>query len=222
MCGRFTLTVTASKLGEVFDVPGPDEHFPRFNIAPTQVVPVLRNDKGGRKRFFPCRWGLVPYWARDLSFGARLINARSETAEKKPAFREALARRRCLIPSDGFFEWMKTPSGRQPYYIRFQDRRVFALAGLWERWSRAPGPAVETFTILTTSPNGVVRPIHERMPVILAPETYSEWLQPQPIVKDRLERIFAPFPDDGLEAVRVSKRVNKPEYDDPQCLEGEQ
>lgn len=219
MCGRFTVTVSASVLASVFDLDLPLQFEPRYNVAPTQVVPVIRTGRSGRREWAPCRWGLIPAWAKDPAIGNRMINARSETAADKASFRRALAVRRCLIPADGFYEWAKTPGGKQPYHLRFSDRRVFSLAGLWERWDKGPDGPVDSFTILTTAPNAVAAAVHDRMPVIVAPDDRDDWLDPAPLAADRREKIFAPFPADGMKAVPVSKRVNSPANDDPECLE---
>ncbi|MEN8163871.1 MAG: SOS response-associated peptidase, partial [Acidobacteriota bacterium] len=219
MCGRFTMTVSASVLAGLFDMDEPTGHRPRFNIAPTQVVPIVRSDGDGNREWAPCRWGLIPPWAKDLKIGARMINARSETAAEKPSFKRALADRRCLVPADGFYEWAKTADGKQPFHIRFSDHRPFAFGGIWERWQQGPGEAVDSFTILTTSPNPVAAPIHDRMPVILAPEFWEEWLAASPLSPVRRETLFTPSPPDEMEAIPVSKRVNSPSNDDPDCLE---
>lgn len=213
------MTVSASVLASLFDVDEPQNYRPRFNIAPTQVVPVVRSGPDGHREWAPCRWGLIPSWANDLKIGARMINARSETAAEKPSFRKALSTRRCLIPADGFFEWAKTPEGKQPFHIRFSDRRPFAFGGLWERWQQGPGDTIDSFTILTTSPNAVTAPIHNRMPVILAPEAWDEWLEDEPLMVERREILFNPFSPEDMEAVAVSKRVNSPANDDVGCLE---
>jgi len=166
MCGRFTLTLSLERLRAFFKVPRVPRVVPRFNIAPTQLTPVVRLAR--REREMPLlRWGLVPLWAKDPSIGSRLINARSETVREKPSFARAFLKRRCLVPADGFYEWRKEPRGTRPFLIRFRDRRTFAFAGLWERWEGGEEP-LETFTILTTRANSLVAPIHPRMPVILA------------------------------------------------------
>ena len=213
------MTVSASVLAGLFDMDAPPDYRPRFNITPTQVIPVVRADIHGIREWAPCRWGLIPSWAKDLKIGARMINARSETAAEKPSFKNALAHRRCLVPADGFFEWAKTSDGKQPYHIRFSDRRAFAFGGLWERWSQSPGEIVESFTILTTSPNPVTAPIHDRMPVILGPDSWEEWLGASPLPRGRQEVLFGPYSSDEMEAIGVSKRVNSPANDDGRCLE---
>jgi len=219
MCGRFTLAVSASVLAKVFDLDSPLHHSPRFNIAPTQDVPIVRAGAEGDREWAFCRWGLIPSWATEPGVGARMINARSESAAEKPSFRKAFASSRCLVPSDGFFEWVTTPSGKQPYHIRFSDRRAFAFAGLWERWGRGPDNTIDSFTILTTAPNTVAATIHHRMPVILAPESWEEWLKNTGLAPERRNFLTRPFPSAGMEAIPVSTRVNSPVKDDVGCLE---
>ncbi len=213
------MTVSASVLADLFNMDEPPTHRPRFNIAPTQVVPIVRTGNDDRREWAPCRWGLVPSWSKDLKIGARMINARSETAAEKPSFRKALAARRCLVPADGFFEWAKTSDGKQPFHIRFSDRRPFAFAGLWERWHQSSEESIDSFTILTTSPNSVTAPIHDRMPVILAPGTWKEWLAAAPLSPSRCEILFTPHSAKNMEAIPISKRVSSPANDDPGCLE---
>jgi putative SOS response-associated peptidase YedK len=159
----------------------------------------------------------VPSWAKELAIGARMINARAETAAEKPSFRSALKARRCLVPASGFFEWAKTGTAKQPHFIRFTDARVFAFAGLWERWSGA-SPPLESCTILTTAPNELVAQLHDRMPVILPPEHHEEWLRPGPLAPERLGGLLVPHSAAGMEAYPVSGRVNRPGNDDPSCI----
>lgn len=218
MCGRFTLTVSASVLAGIFEMDPPPGFTARFNIAPTQTHPVVSAGEEVTRQWRQCRWGLVPAWAKDPGIGARMINARAETATEKPSFRQAVRTRRCLVPADGFFEWSKTPGGKQPHHIRFTDRRVFAFGGLWERWDRGPEPPIESFTILTTTPNSLVRTIHDRMPVIIPPDSWDEWLEPAPLAPDRRDRLTAPYDPSAMESVQVCKRVNTPSNDDPECL----
>jgi putative SOS response-associated peptidase YedK len=218
MCGRFALIVDASVLADVFDVDPPQDLKPRFNIAPTQEVPVIRGDAHGARECAMLRWGLIPSWSKDEKIGARMINARSETAAEKPSFRSAIKTRRCLVPASGFYEWIKGPDGKQPHFIHFTDGRIFAFAGLWERWSKGDGGPLETFTILTTSPNELISGLHDRMPVILPREVYAEWLVSDPLPPDRLQRLTAAHPDDAMEAYPVSTHVNRPANDDPECI----
>ncbi|RME40343.1 MAG: SOS response-associated peptidase [Planctomycetota bacterium] len=226
MCGRFTLTADADELAEEFDLIAGASLPPRYNIAPTQPVPIVRvlGDRDVR-RLDPLRWGLVPPWAKDPSIGNRMINARSEEAAAKPSFRTPLRRQRCLVPCTGFYEWKRPASDprgnktRQPYYIRRRDERVFALAGLWERWQGSDGTVVESFTILTTEANELVRPLHDRMPVIVAPKHYALWLDPGMQDVDRLVPLLRPHPAEGFLAFEVDCYVNSPAHDDPRCIQ---
>ena len=168
-------------------------------------------------------WGLIPSWAKDPSIGARLINARAETAHEKPSFRAAFRRRRCLIPSDGFYEWQRTASGKQPYYIIMQDGGPFAFAGLWEQWEGADGSVVESCTILTTVPNEVVEPLHNRMPVIVAPEDYDEWLGTgrDATIREQsaLRHLLKPYEAEAMRAYAVSTYVSSPFNEGAGCME---
>lgn len=230
MCGRYTITAPLDELVEVFDVgpvdleglrhPDPDRPgLPRFNVAPTQHAPVVVGDATRGRRLGAMRWGLVPHWADDPSRGSRMINARSETARTTPAFRDAFANRRCLIPSDGFYEWMKPAEGpRRPFWIHRRDRRLFAFAGLWERWTPADGEPLLTFTILTARAGPEVRDIHDRMPVILPRDAWDAWGHAGTPV-DEVERLLHLPADARLEATEVSTHVNAPRNDDPRCIE---
>ena len=213
------MTVDASVLAELFDLEPLTELQPRFNIAPTQRVAIVRSSRNAPREWASVSWGLIPSWAKDAKIGSRLINARAETAADKPSFRSAFKHRRCLIPADGFYEWLKTPFGKVPHHVRFSDRRPFAFAGLWERWSPPDGEAVETCTILTTAPNEVLAPLHDRMPVIVSPARYADWLTAGALGPDTAEALLLPHPGDGMEAVAVGTVVNSPKNDGPQCLE---
>jgi putative SOS response-associated peptidase YedK len=221
MCGRFTLATPNDQLIPLFDL---DEVTtpplaPRYNIAPTQDVAVVRLPPGGGKRQLELlRWGLIPSWAKDADIGNRLINARSETVGEKPAFRQCFRQRRCLIPADGFYEWAKIGSGKQPYLFRLRAADPFALAGLWDAWHVPGGESVQTCTILTTDANDVVRPVHPRMPVILAREAYDLWLDPAIDRAEILAPLFRPFDPGLLVGFRVSSRVNSPAIDDADCV----
>jgi putative SOS response-associated peptidase YedK len=221
MCGRFTLTVTPETLAHLFRLLEAALPRPRYNIAPTQAVAVVRQapDQPGRVLDF-MRWGLIPPWAEDARIGNRLINARSETVAEKPAFRSAFRRKRCLIPADSFFEWKKE-NGKQPYCIRLKDGAPFAFAGLWESWKNPEGQIVESCTLLTTTANEVVRPIHERMPVILEPAVYDTWLDPAVQKPEELKPLLGPFAAKDMMAFPVGRWVNDPKHDDPKCLEPE-
>lgn len=222
MCGRYTLSVPLSNLVDSFDVLPPEfDYPPRYNIAPTQDAPVIAQDEAGR-RMGLLRWGLVPSWAKDLSIGSRMINARSETVAEKPAFRRAFRRRRCLVPADGFFEWKKGDGGEErkspkvPFWIHRGDGSPFAMAGLWEKWSPEGEAPVYTFTILTTEAAPEVMNFHQRMPVILPRQLHDSWLAADSSTEDLLG-LLQPF-GDGLQAHAVSPLVNSPRNDVPECI----
>jgi putative SOS response-associated peptidase YedK len=221
MCGRYILTRDARELGRVFGAAVQPALKPRYNIAPSQPVPAVRVDRDtGRRTVDLLRWGLVPRWADDSSIGYRMINARAETAATKPAYRSAMKYRRCLVPADAFYEWQKTPSGRkQPYAIQMADGAPFAFAGLWEHWQDAHGNELETCTILTTDANALLAKLHDRMPVILAPEQYDAWLDPANQDAKSLTPMLKPYPAELMIDYPVSTRVNSPKYDDAKCIE---
>lgn len=218
MCGRFTLTQSTSVVAERFGAQWVLFEFPpRYNVAPSQPVAVIVQN-GGRK-LDAYRWGLIPFWARDPEIGNRLINARVETLSEKPAFKHSLVRRRCLIPADGFYEWRKDGNRRTPIYIRRRGGELFAFAGLWDEWQSPDGSPVRTCTIITTEPNALIAPIHNRMPAILRPEQEAIWLDPA--IKDpaRILSLLAPYPAEELEAYPVSTHVNNPSHDDALCIQ---
>jgi putative SOS response-associated peptidase YedK len=215
VCGRFTLTASGEELAEAFGLDDAPELAPRYNIAPTQSVAVVRAGAPGSGRTLSLlRWGLLPRATAEPK--RPLINARSETVSSVPSFREAFARRRCLIPASGFFEWAGAGKKRQPWYFRMASGRAFALAGLWE----PPFDPVEapTATILTTEPNEITRPVHDRMPVILAPGDYARWLDPQAGGLGALRPLLLPFPAQDMIAYPVEVVVNDPRHDDPSCI----
>jgi len=220
MCGRFALDIPLSALANYFHVDDIVDFGPRFNIAPTQIVPaVLQDSDTGRRVLKMFGWGLVPSWAKDASIGSRLINARSETAAEKPAFRSAFRNRRCLIPTTGFYEWKRSGSAKQPYFIHLRDGGLFAFAGLWDRWKGEEDRETrETCTILTCQPNELMSSIHNRMPVILDPVDYSLWLDPGVTDKNALRPFLKPYPSERMVAYPVSTYVNKPGHDDPACI----
>lgn len=218
MCGRFTLASPGEIVAEMFELTEPPAIQPRYNIAPTQPAPVVRFDAAaGARRFDLLHWGLIPAWAKEPSIGNRMINARSETAAQKPSFRTAMKRRRCLIVADGFYEWQKVRGGKQPWCIRSADGRPFAMAGLWEHFSGADGTDIESCTILTTTPNDVLKPIHDRMPVILGEADYTAWLDPAIDSVEPVAPLLRPCSSEALTAYRVSTHVNRPANDDPKC-----
>jgi len=218
MCGRYSLSAPGDIIAEIFELVHAPDLRPRWNIAPTQQAAVIRQGDDGR-RLDLLKWGLVPFWAKDAAIGNRMINARSETVAEKASFKHALKRRRCIVPADGFYEWQKTPEGKVPTRIQRRDGRPLGFAGLWEVWKRGPGEPLETFTILTTAPNHVLRPIHDRMPVILPPEAISLWLDPGEMRVERLEPLFEAGSGEDLETYPVSRRVNSPANDDAACVE---
>jgi putative SOS response-associated peptidase YedK len=216
MCGRFTLTLDPVMLRQAFDLGEmPPEWIPRYNIAPSQPVAVVADAQTRNVDFI--RWGLVPSWAKDISIGNRLINARAETLAEKPSFRSALARRRCLILADGFFEWKKTKDGPSiPYYIQMEDKSPFAFAGLWEVWHASEGDVLKSCTIITCPANTRVAPIHDRMPVIFTPRDAWGWLDERPIPE--LSSMLRPYNAEEMIAYPVSRMVNDPKRDEPAII----
>lgn len=220
MCGRFSQAQIAALDREIFKLLSAPAFEPRYNLAPTDDAAVVRASRSRGRELVPLRWGLIPSWAKDPAIGNRMINARAETLAEKPAFRDAYRMRRCLVPADGFYEWQKVPSGKQPYYVRVDGGRIFAFAGLWERWrDRATGDERETFTIITTEPNELLAPIHNRMPVIVGPDDYDRWLDPENEGASDLADILAPFPPERMSAYPVSRYVSKPGNEGPECVE---
>jgi putative SOS response-associated peptidase YedK len=219
MCGRYRLSRRKQLVEEYFDTASDEpEWTPRYNIAPTQPVPVIRqNPKEPRRELSLMRWGLIPSWAKDPFGSAKMINARSETAGIKPAFRDALKSRRCLIPADGFYEWKRTGKPKQPYCFEVNDGELFAFAGIWERWKDPNGKAVETCSILTTTPNAVTSPVHDRMPVILDPDAYDLWLDPGMRDVQAASDLLRPVDARLMRCYPVSTRINHVANDDEEC-----
>jgi putative SOS response-associated peptidase YedK len=218
MCGRFTLKTRPEVLAEHFELPEVPGVKPRYNIAPTQPVAVVRTGFEGGRELSPLRWGLIPSWADDPSIGNRMINAQAETAAEKPAYRSAFRLRRCLVLADGFYEWAKANGAKQPHYFQLKDGSPFAFAGLWERWAKGEEP-IESCTLLTTEANEAVGPVHQRMPVILEPKEYGRWLDPQRRRPEDVSAILRPFPAERMVAYPVGRWVNDPRHDDPRCVE---
>lgn len=215
MCGRFTLTKTPEQVAKAFNLSEVPSFPPRYNIAPSQPVGVIIQDRdSGKHEFRLMIWGLIPSWVKDPSTFANLINARSETITEKPSFRVAYKYRRCLIPADGFYEWQKTRAAKQPFHFTLAGNSLFAFAGIWESWND-----IETFTILTTTANTLLATIHERMPVILQPKDYERWLDPNIQDARQLSDLLKPFPDEPMQATPVSTRVNSATLDDIRCIE---
>jgi len=219
MCGRFTLFEADKILSKEFGVSGVLPLSPRYNIAPSQPIAAVRTPHTGAGRELALlRWGLIPSWSKDPAIGNRLINARAETVQEKPSFRNAFRRHRCLIPTNGFYEWQRQERGKQPYFVRMRDERIFAFAGLWDRWESPDDGVIETCAILTTAANAVLAPIHGRMPVILPQAEYARWLDPALKDPDSLSPLLVPFPPEEMLAIPVSPRVNAPSTDDEKCI----
>lgn len=217
MCGRFAQRSPSKKIAEKFKVEEVPPLVERYNVAPAQQVLGIRESSGAREAAF-FKWGLVPGWAKDAAIGNKLINARSETVTEKPSFRGAFARRRFLVPSDGFFEWSRRGDRKRPFYFHMRDGEPFAIAGLWERWE-GEGEPLETCTLLTTEANELLAPHHDRMPVILRPEDYEAWLDADLQRPELLTPLLRPYPYEGMAAYAVSMRVNSPSNDGPSCVE---
>jgi len=219
MCGRYRLSRRKQLVEEYFDaLPGEDEWTPRYNIAPTQPVAVIRqNPKEPCRELSLIRWGLIPWWAKDISGAAQMINARSETAATKPAFRDALQFRRCLIPADGFYEWHGTGKTKQPYCFEINDGELFAFAGIWERWKDPGGKVLETCSIMTTAANAVIAAVHNRMPVILDPDSYDLWLDPGMKDSTAASEMLKPYCAHRMRGYPVSTRINRVANDDAEC-----
>ena len=217
MCGRYELHTHPAALALAFGLAHPPAISPRYNIAPMQEVPVVRLARTGERELAQVRWGLVPRWAKDPSIGARMINARAETLAEKPAFRTSLRRHRCLMPADGFYEWKAVPgAGKQPYHIGMKDGALFALAGLTERWLSPEGETLDTCTIVTTQANALLDPLHDRMPLIIAPADYERWLD---VRNDDVAGLLVPYPSDAMAYYPISTRVNAVRNDDAQVIE---
>jgi len=223
MCGRARLSSDVSEIKIAFGIP-PERPTPNiapsWNVAPTDPLPVVRYDAKDRQRSLDVmRWGLVPFWAKDIKVGFANINAKAEGIETKPAFREAFRQRRCLLPVDNFYEWAKTPSGKQPYAIALKGDGLMALAGLWETWRSPAGERVRSFAIITTEPNEVCARLHNRMPVVLQPEAWPVWLGEEPADLTQLKALLAPYPTDQMTAWPVSARVGSVKNNDPGLIE---
>jgi putative SOS response-associated peptidase YedK len=213
MCGRYSMTTAPEALRHLFRFVEQPHYPPRYNIAPSQPIAVVLLAEGGR-HFALMRWGLLPSWVKDPADISLLFNARGETAAEKPAFRAAMKRRRCLIPADGFYEWQREGTRKRPFFIRQRSREPFAFAGLWETWAGPNGEELDTAAIVTTDANATLRPIHHRMPVILPPDTFDLWLDPNADAK-LVQSLIVPAPDDLLEAYGISTAVNRAANDGP-------
>jgi len=225
MCGRFSITKTPEAMKALFEFENLPNLAARYNVAPTQAVAAVRLNEAGARGLAEMRWGLIPHWAKDGTMAAKMINARAETIAEKPAFRDAFAKRRCLIPCDGFYEWRMEEGKKQPFRIGMKGGALFAFAGLYERWEAtedaanwSKGEAVETLTIITTDANEKLHPIHHRMPVILPPEAYRSWLNPAND-RDALMPLLKPYPAEPIAFYRVGTAVNNVRNDGPEVIE---
>lgn len=220
MCVRFTQRKSPKTIAKAFKLDDLPLFDPRYNVAPSQpIAAVIRTAESKGRQFRTLKWGLIPHWAKDPAIGNRMINARSETAATKPSFRSAFKHRRCLVIADGFYEWQQQEKGKQPFFIRMNDERPFAFAGLWEHWQEPEGTEIESCAILTTQANRLMEPIHDRMPVILPPEDYDEWLDPAVQKADDVSPLLKPYQQEDLITYPVSTYVNRPDHDSPTCVE---
>jgi len=219
MCGRFTLRTPTKAIVEAFGLADAPDLQPRYNIAPTQQVAAIRLDPNtGTRQLSLLRWGLVPFWADDPKIGYRMINARAESVAIKSAFRQAFKKSRCLVVADGFYEWKKTGATKQPYFVRLKDNEPFAFAGLSEHWHRGD-QVIDSCSIITTEPNELMEGIHDRMPVILSPDDYDLWLEPDFHGQGKLLEMLRPYPAEEMEAYPISTVVNNPKNENSKCIE---
>jgi putative SOS response-associated peptidase YedK len=220
MCGRYTLKAPVKSLVDLFQLAQAPELPFRYNISPTQQVPAVRVSADRKSRELGMfRWGLIPSWAKDAKIGNQLINARSETVAEKPAFRSAFRKRRCLMPADGFYEWKKEGTKKQPFYIHLKNGSPFAFAALWEDWPNEEGKHIQSCTILTTEADKTMKTMHERMPIILPPENYEKWLDPEFQDPKGIGLLLQPLAGKELAMYPVSPLVNNPRNEKPQCIE---
>jgi len=222
MCGRFTFTLVEAEAKKRFKIQTIlADHQPRYNIAPTQNIPVVVSDQDGNRVLEEMRWGLIPFWAKDAKIGNRMINARSETVAEKRSFKRLLTGRRCLVPADGFYEWKKEGKNKIPLRVTLKDNQAFAFAGLWDSWKNPQGQTVNSCTILTCQPNSFIKKIHHRMPVILSTKAEKLWLDSSVIDQAKLTKVLVPCPANDLKAYSVSTLVNSPRYDGPECVKAQ-
>lgn len=218
MCGRFVLEHSPEQLMKAYRLSSVPELSPRYNIAPSQQIAVVRQQNGGDRDLTSLQWGLIPSWSKDSAIGYKMINARSETVHEKPSFKQAFHARRCIIPVSGFYEWEKRGKEKIPHYIHLRDGDIMSLAGLWERWTSPEGKGLETCTILTMAANSLVKKLHDRMPVILHRAEFEVWLDRDIDDVNRLTELFHPYPSDQLEMYVVASDVNSPTNDSPGCI----
>jgi len=218
MCGRFVLENSPEQLMKVYKLSSLPDLSPRYNVAPSQQIAVVRQQNGGDRELVMMQWGLIPSWAKDPAIGYKMINARSETAHEKPPFKQALRSRRCIVPVSGFYEWEKKGKEKIPHYIHLRDGDIMSLAGIWETWKSPEGERLETCTILTTVANSLLKPLHDRMPVVLHNEEFNLWFNRDVDDINLLVELFHSYPSDRLEEYIVSKGVNSPSNDSPECI----
>jgi putative SOS response-associated peptidase YedK len=216
MCGRFVIELSPDLLSKVFGVTAPPDFPARYNIAPTQHIPVIRQAQDGTRQLDILRWGLVPSWSKELSTG--MINARSETVNEKPSFRNAFRHRRCIIPASGFYEWQKVGNRKIPYYVFMKSHEPMPFAGIWEAWKSPEGQSVETCAILTAGANATVAKLHDRMPVILKAESFNTWLDTDMHDPEALTALLAPCSPEAIVTYPVSTLVNGVAHDSPECI----
>jgi putative SOS response-associated peptidase YedK len=220
MCGRYELHSQPAVIALAFGLAHPPDVHARYNIAPMTDIPIVRVNAEGQRELVRLRWGLVPRWAKEPSIGAKLINARGETIAEKPSFRMPFRRHRCLLPADGFYEWQPVPGGehgrKQPLHIGMKDGSLFAMAGLYERWRNDEGDLIDSCTIVTTPANDLLRPVHDRMPMIVARDAYARWLDP---ANADVADLIAPFPSEQMAYYPISSRVNSVHHDDATLIE---
>jgi putative SOS response-associated peptidase YedK len=219
MCGRFTLQYSAEMLAQIFGVKVSQDIKPRYNIAPTQQAPVVRISPADNQLHIDyLKWGLIPSWAKDASIGNHMINARSETVDEKPSFKSALKHRRCIIPASGYYEWQEVGGKKHPLYIKLKDDSLMMFAGIWDHWKSLEGEVIESFSMLTTSSNELIQPLHERMPVILDHEHKDIWLDFQVSDLEQLRPFLKPYSSNLMEMYPGSDLVNSPRNDNPECI----
>ena len=216
MCGRYVIEISADLVRKVFGVVDVPQWTARYNVAPTQMVPVIRQRGDSTRQLVLMRWGLIPSWAKEVGEG--LINARAETVNEKPLFRQLFRQRRCILPATGFYEWQKVDKHKIPHFVRLKNQMPMPFAGIWDSWRAPDGQVVESCAILTTAANGAVGSIHERMPVILHPDEFGQWLDREQHDQATLMPLLAPYPSDCLEVYPVSTLVNSVANDQPECI----
>lgn len=217
MCGRVTLTLSGQEIAEIYKVIEEIEWTPKYNIAPTQQIPVIINDGKNHLKLF--QWGLIPFWAKDRSIGNKMINARSETVDTKPSFRHSFQNKRCLILADGFYEWRREGRSKTPYRITIPGRKVFGFAGIWDSWRGPEGQTIDTCSIITTAANELMSTLHDRMPVILEQNKEQTWLNPSITDPLQLKPLLTPYPSGMMNAYQVSSLVNSPKNDSEECIQ---